>query len=110
MRGASRPSGVAKASAGNDHFVFIKTDGSVWVAGRNQWGQLGDGTTTNRNSPMQILSSGAVDVSCGSFCTLIRMSDGSMRGMGKDNDGQLGLGRAVKHTSPVQVATGMPAP
>jgi hypothetical protein len=64
----------------------------------------------NRNSPVQVLSSGAADVSCGSYCTLIRMSDGSMRGMGKDNDGQLGLGRAVKHTSPVQVATGMPAP
>ena len=101
---------VTALDCGWNFSVFLKNDGSLWTTGRNQWGQLGDGTLTNRNSPMQVLSSGAADVSCGSFSTYLRMSDGSMRVMGKDNDGQLGLGRAVKHTSPVQIATGMPAP
>jgi alpha-tubulin suppressor-like RCC1 family protein len=41
-------------SAGLGHSLGIKTDGSLWAWGRNDSGQLGDGTTTNRHSPIRI--------------------------------------------------------
>ena len=41
----------------------MKTDGSLWSMGQNGYGQLGDGTTTNRNAPTQILSSGVASLS-----------------------------------------------
>jgi len=36
------------------HTVAIKTDGSLWTFGYNGNGQLGDGTTTHKSSPVQV--------------------------------------------------------
>jgi len=33
----------------------IKTDGTLWAWGNNEFGQLGDGTTETRLSPVQII-------------------------------------------------------
>ena len=41
----------AKVAAGWQHSAVIKEDGSVWTMGRNAYGQLGDGTETDRNTP-----------------------------------------------------------
>ena len=50
----------------NDHSFFVKTDGSLWGMGANTYGQLGDGTTTNRTSPVQVVSSGITQIATGS--------------------------------------------
>ena len=42
-------------AAGNLHTFSPKTDGSLWVTGRNNYGQLGDGTTTDRNESVKIV-------------------------------------------------------
>jgi hypothetical protein len=44
-------------SCGNGHTAAIKTDGSIWCWGDNTYGQLGDGTTTKRSSPVQVSGS-----------------------------------------------------
>lgn len=41
-------------SAGYDYTLALKNDGTVWAWGDNGAGQLGDGTTTNRSSPIQV--------------------------------------------------------
>ena len=38
-------SGIIGISSGSYHTVYLKSDGTVWAAGRNNFGQLGDGTT-----------------------------------------------------------------
>ena len=43
-----------KVAAGEYHSLFIKDDATLWAMGRNQWGQLGDGTGTQRNTPVQV--------------------------------------------------------
>jgi hypothetical protein len=48
------PRNVKAVSAGGSHTVAIRTDGTLWAWGRNNFGQLGDGTTF-RTTPIQIL-------------------------------------------------------
>jgi alpha-tubulin suppressor-like RCC1 family protein len=43
-----------KALAMYNHLVSIKTDNSLWISGRNDYGQLGDGSTVNKSSPVQV--------------------------------------------------------
>ncbi|MSX81384.1 MAG: hypothetical protein F2736_01170, partial [Actinobacteria bacterium] len=41
------------------HSCAIRTDESLWCWGGNAWGQLGDGTTIQRNSPTEVSSATA---------------------------------------------------
>ena len=45
----------AQLSAGNAHTSALRTNGSAWAWGINTSGQLGDGTTTNRSSPVSVV-------------------------------------------------------
>jgi len=42
-------------SMGGPCFICLKGDGSAWTWGTNSWGQLGDGTITDRTSPVQVV-------------------------------------------------------
>ena len=42
-------------AAGDSHTMALKSDGTLWAWGYNLCGQLGDGTTVNRNSPVLII-------------------------------------------------------
>jgi len=46
--------GVVSASAGGYHSLYVETDGTLWAMGNNSYGQLGDGTTTDRSTPVQV--------------------------------------------------------
>lgn len=43
-------------AAGGGHSLALKKDGTLWAWGWNEYGQLGDGSTTNRNTPVQVSS------------------------------------------------------
>ena len=47
-------SGVTAIAGGYDHSLAIRGDGTVWAWGFNNHGQLGDGTTTNRATPVPV--------------------------------------------------------
>jgi alpha-tubulin suppressor-like RCC1 family protein len=36
------------------HALAVRSDGTVWAWGLNEDGELGDGTTTDRNTPVQV--------------------------------------------------------
>ena len=57
-------SGVAAVSAGEEHSLYLKTDGTLWATGYNVYGQLGDATTTARLTPVQV-ASGVAAVAAG---------------------------------------------
>ena len=67
---------VAAVSCGMNHTAAIKTDGTLWTWGSNSLGQLGNGTLTNSNVPIQIMDN-VVAVSCGSSVTAAIRTDGS---------------------------------
>jgi len=62
-------------SAGNQMSAAIKTDGSLWTWGLNTSGQLGDGSTTNRSSPVTVSGSllNWTGVSCSQVTTSANM-------------------------------------
>ena len=100
-------SGGPRMAAGIGHNVTVKSDGSVWAWGDNTRGQLGDGTTTNRRSPVKVPSlTAVVAVAAGNYHTLALKSDGSVWAWGYNFYGQLGNGTTSANTSnfsPVQV-------
>jgi len=52
-------SGITAIAAGWFHTFALKNDGTVWAWGRNEYGQLGDGTMTDRSTPVQVLGEGS---------------------------------------------------
>ena len=88
------------------HTVGIKADGSLWAWGRNNYGQLGDGSTTTRNSPVQIGSStNWSSIAAGAYHTIATKTDGSLWAWGYNGYGQLGDGGTTQSNSPIQIAS-----
>jgi alpha-tubulin suppressor-like RCC1 family protein len=84
--------------------VAVKSDGTVWAWGRNQWGELGDGTTTSRSTPVQVAGlTAVVAVAAGQSHTLALRSDGTVWAWGGNGGGQLGDGTTLDRHTPVQV-------
>jgi alpha-tubulin suppressor-like RCC1 family protein len=94
----------------NYDVASIKIDGSLWTwGGFNTYGQLGQGDTIDRSSPVQVGSDTDWSfVSCGSSNMSALRSDRSLWSWGRNNYAQLGLGNVGDNTnqsSPVQVGS-----
>lgn len=84
-------------------FVLL-ADGSIWGAGYNGHGQLGQGDTAQRNSFTQISHPDTfIDIfaSCGRYCTIGALNDqGEVYFWGYNGYGQLGTGNTTQQTTP----------
>lgn len=90
---------VAVAAAGN-HTVALKNDGTVWTWGNNEFGQLGDGTTTSNNIARQVPNlSGVIAVEAGDDFTVALKNDGTMWAWGINSHGELGDGGIPRSTT-----------
>src|SRR6056300_1251736 len=102
---------VSSVACGYYHTMVIATDGSLHGFGYNGYGNLGDGTTTNRLSPV-LINGGSLSgknvssVTCGYYHNVVTATDGSLHGFGYNGGGDLGDGTTTDRTSPVLINGG----
>jgi alpha-tubulin suppressor-like RCC1 family protein len=74
--------------------------------GYNLYGQLGDGTTTDSNTPVAVngLGSGVVAIDAGTNFTCAVKASGSVMCWGRNQSGQLGNDAMTESHIPVEVA------
>ncbi len=105
------PSGTPAlaVSAGRDHSLAIDADGAVWAWGRNLYGQLGDGSQTDRPAPVQVVGLGpglqqVIAIAAGGDHSFALDSNGRLWAWGRDAYGQLGdTGILANQPTPVEV-------
>jgi alpha-tubulin suppressor-like RCC1 family protein len=95
-------------SNGFQHSFAIKTDGTLWAWGRNNYGQLGLGNNIDRSTPLQMTSGATIwkSVSAGSIHSTGIKQDGSLWVWGQGASGRLGGNNVISRSSPVQTVSG----
>ncbi|HHT9106839.1 MAG TPA: RCC1 domain-containing protein [Candidatus Wujingus californicus] len=105
---------IPRVSAGTIFSVTLKSNGTVWAWGNDDWGQLGDGDKLHYHggssefseTPVQSKLSGVTAIDCGGLHILALKFDGTVWGWGSNRYGQLGYGEGsigYHRTTPVEV-------
>ena len=105
------PGTWSTASIQADNGMGVKSDGTLWTWGRNNvCGELADGTTIDRSSPVQVGTDttwsktfGQQAIAGGPFAAM--KTDGSLWSWGAGNHGSPGQNNRTQYNSPVQVGT-----
>lgn len=96
-------SGATNVSSGSDFTCVVANGVRCW--GQNADGQLGDGTTTERTTPVAVSNvAGAVDLAAGAYHTCALIQGGTVKCWGQNDFGQLGNGSNADSLTPVSVA------
>jgi alpha-tubulin suppressor-like RCC1 family protein len=90
---------IASITSTNTHTCAVTAAGALKCWGGNSAGQLGDGTTTARSTPVTVIASGVRKAATGSSHTCALMLDSTVRCTGLNSSGQLGSGDTVNKTS-----------
>ncbi|MFB7511761.1 hypothetical protein [Streptomyces sp. NPDC056144] len=106
---------VVQVAAGDSHSIALLEDGTVLGWGNNSSGQIGDGTLTNRTTPVRVCAvgepapcaavlKGVVSVAVGDLHSLALLNDGTVVAWGSNSLGRLGDGGVnLQELSPVRV-------
>ncbi|MEU6218221.1 hypothetical protein ABZ845_11985, partial [Streptomyces sp. NPDC047022] len=113
---------VHAIDAGRTHSLALVKDGAALAWGENTFGELGDGTTTNRRTPVRVCAPGQTApctrfltgvhaIAAGRTHSLALGKDGAALAWGNNGIGQLGDGTTTNRVTPVRVcAPGQTAP
>jgi len=95
-------------SAGNEHSVALRANGSAWAWGNNNEGRLGDSSTINRSSPVSVVGGFQdwVQISASDIHSLALRAGGSVWAWGNNGSGRLGDNTTIAKSSPVSIVGG----
>ena len=100
------PGQVTDLTVGRDHTCALTGNGEAWCWGRNEFGQLGDGTSTSRNKPTRVKYDGQfVSISAGGSHTCAVTTSNEAWCWGRNNMGQLGFSGAASSPTPHAVTS-----
>jgi hypothetical protein len=107
--GTTWQTGKGKFSCGRSHTLALKTNGTLWCWGANNFGQLGQNSTSSPayhglSSPVQIPGTTWSHVGSMSYDQSVAIkTDGTLWCMGENHYGQLGQNNRTNYSSPVQI-------
>ena len=107
-RNAKKAITTPQVEAGDGFTVVLKEDGTVWTAGLNNYGQLGNGTTINSNVPVQVKIDENTYLTNVKYISVAQMTvcalttDGYVYGWGYNGEGALAVGDRVAKTYAVK--------
>ncbi len=87
---------ISACGGGGEFSLALAADGKVWGWGFNHYGQLGDGTTTDRPSAKPLSIGDAVGVAAGAWHSVVLLADGAVKTAGGNDSGQLGDGTTAQ--------------
>ena len=90
-------------SAGGQDTCLTRSDGTARCWGRNNYGQIGDGTLLGRDVPTKVLGTGWATISTSGSTTCAVKADGTLWCWGLNNFGQVGIGHGAPVRKPHQV-------
>jgi alpha-tubulin suppressor-like RCC1 family protein len=104
--GFSQTSCWKEVSSLNSHTLAIKSDGTLWAWGNNNYGQLGDNTINTSTNPIQISSLTTwKQVSAGSQQSFAIKTDGTLWVWGRNDGGRLGISTSIDSKTPIQLGS-----
>ncbi|MCX7569464.1 hypothetical protein OS242_05780 [Tumebacillus sp. DT12] len=92
--------GAVDIAAGYGFTLAKKPDGTLWAWGQNHLGQLGNGTTTDSLTPVQINLTNINKIASKYHHVLTVQNNGTVYGWGRNNFGELGLGNFTNQSTP----------
>ena len=103
---------IVQVAAGATHSLALATDGTIYAWGKNEYGQLGNDSTTNSPVPVAVKTAGTpmdgktiIQIHAGYEHSLALASDGTVYAWGRNNSGQLGKNDATDAHIPAAVQT-----
>ena len=93
-------------SSSDTHTMVIDANGTLWGWGSNEYGQVGDGTTINRDRPVAVMQN-VVYVEAVNGRTFAVNADGVLFAWGNNQGGLLGDGTNINRHSPIQIHQGI---
>lgn len=102
-------SGIIAVAAGDDTSLALRSDGTVWAWGSNAQGQLGDGTTTNRDTPERVPGLTEITQIAETGASFALRSDGTLFAWGDNGSSELGNGTQGGFSTAPAPVPGLPA-
>jgi alpha-tubulin suppressor-like RCC1 family protein len=98
-------SNIVSITAEEQSGIALRSDGTVWAWGYDEYGELGDGTDINRDYAKPVIGlTNAIAIGAGDDHAFALCADGTVWGWGGNDRGQLGIGsNSVAQYAPVQV-------